>query len=107
MVSASADLGENTQCRKIGTAIGCNPRFYCFSSFFFNKLVLFHEEGEEEVGGEAAFEDSEFVGEEAEVEEEEGEVDPREQIGIHCQADGFTQLEVAQAAGGEAGACHG
>ena len=116
MVSASADLGENTQCHKIGTAIGCNPRFYfyCFASFFFNKLVLFHEEGEEEVGGEAAFEDSEFVGEEAEVEaeveeveEEEGEVDPREQIGIHCQADGFTQLEVAQAAGGEAGACHG
>ena len=59
------------------------------------------------MGGEAVFEDSEFVGEEAEVEEEEGEVDPREQIGIHCQADGFTQLEVAQAAGGEAGACHG
>ena len=107
MVSASADLGENTQCHKIGTAIGCNPRFYfyCFASFFFNKF--FHEEGEEEVGGEVVFEDSEFVGEEAEVEEEEGEVDPREQIGIHCQADGFTQLEVAQAAGGEAGACHG
>ena len=52
MVSASADLGENTQCRKIGTAIGCNPRFYfyCFASFFFNKF--FHEEDEEEVGGE-------------------------------------------------------